>query len=83
MAVLLGADRKNLWTKFMSDSSGRWEEIPLNKTDARGAIDEMDSRCDVFIDGFDTPPSSDIAQLSMLQRLELIRDNIERRMEKL
>ena len=83
MANLPDADRVDLWAKFMSDSSSRWEEIPLGKTDARGAIDDMDSQCDVFIDGFDTPPSSNIAQLSMRQRLELIKANIERRLEKL
>ena len=83
MAALPNTDRKNLWAKFMSDSSNRWEEIPLGKTDARGAIDTMDTQLDVFIDGFDTPPSSPIAQLSMRQRLELISDNVERRLEKL
>ena len=83
MAPLPNADRVDLWAKFMSDSSNRREEIPLGKTDARGAIDTMDSACDVFVDGFDTPPSAPIAQLSMRQRLELIQANIERRLEKL
>ena len=83
MALLTNQDKKDLWAKFMSDSSNRFETIPFGKTDARGVIDEMDTKCDVFIDGFDTPPSSDIAQLSMRQRLELIRDNVERRLEKL
>ena len=83
MATLPNVDRKNLWAKFMSDSSNRRELIPLGKTDARGAIDTMDTQLDVFIDGFDTPPSAPIAQLSMRQRLELIRDNVERRLEKL
>ena len=83
MAALPNADRVDLWAEFMSDSSNRWEEIPLSKTDARGAIDTMDTELDVFIDGFDTPPSALIAQLSMRQRLELIRNNVERRLEKL
>ena len=83
MAALPNADRKNLWAKFMSDSSSRQEEIPFGKTDARGAIDTMDTQLDVFIDGFDTPPSAPIAQLSMRQRLELIRDNLDRRLERL
>ena len=83
MAALPNADRVDLWAQFMSDSSSRREEIPLGKTDARGAIDTMDTKLDVFIDGFDTPPSDPIAQLSMRQRLELIRNNIERRLEKL
>ena len=83
MAALPNADRIDLWGKFMSDSSNRWEEIPLGKTDARGAIDTMDTGLDIFIDGFDTPPSAPIAQFSMRQRLELIRENVERRLEKL
>ncbi len=83
MAVLPDADRVDLWEKFMSDNSSRREVIPYGKTDARGAIDDMDQQCDVFVDGFDTPPSSEIAQLSMRQRLELIQDNIERRLERL
>ena len=83
MAALPNADRVDLWAQFMEVSSGRNELIPFNKTDARGVIDEMDSQVDVFVDGFDTPPSSDIAQLSMRQRLELIAQNIERRLERL
>ena len=82
MAVLSDTERGNLHDKFESDSSSRWEVIPLGRSDARGAIDTMDTQLDVFIDGFDTPPSSDIAQLSLRQRLELIRDNIARRLEK-
>ena len=83
MATLPNVDRVDLWAQFMSDSSNRREEIPFGKTDARGAIDTMDTNLDVFIDGFDTPPSTPIAQLSMRQRLELIRNNVERRLEKL
>ena len=83
MAALPDADRVDLWAKFMSDSSSRRELIPLGKADARGAIDTMDTQLDVFIGGFDTPPSSPIAQLSMRQRLELIKDNVQRRLEKL
>ena len=82
MAALSDTERENLHNKFESDSSSRWEVIPFGRSDARGVIDEMDTKLDVFIDGFDTPPSSDIAQLSLRQRLEVIRDNIARRLEK-
>ena len=83
MAALPNTDRVDLWAQFMSDSSNRREEIPFGKIDARGAIDTIDTQLDVFIDGFDTPPSAPIARLSMRQRLELIRDNIERRLGRL
>ena len=82
MASLSDAEREKLHVKFESDSSSRWEVIPLGRSDARGVIDEMDTKLDGFVDSFDTPPSSDIAQLSLRQRLELIRDNIARRLEK-
>lgn len=83
MAALPNIDRINLWALFMSDSSRRRELIPLDKTSMREIIDTMDQAVDVFVDKFDTPPSSPIAQLSMRQRLELIEDNIERRLAKL
>ena len=82
MANLSDVERKELWAKFMSDSSGRRELIPFDKTDARGVIDTIDTKLDVFIDGLDVPPSSDIAQLSLRQRLKLIQDNVVRRLEK-
>lgn len=83
MAPLPDAARIDLWALFMSDSSSRRELIPLDKQDTRGAIDTMDQKLDVFVDGLDTPPASPIAQLSMRQRLELIKDNIERRLARL
>ena len=83
MAVLSDTERGKLHDKFESDSSSRWEVIPLGRSDARGVIDEMDTKLDVFIDSFDTPPAADIAQLSLRQRLELIRDNINRRLGRL
>ncbi len=83
MAALPDSDRITLWSKFMSDSSSRREIIPFNKVEARSVIDTMDTKLDVLIDGFDTPPASPIAQLSLRQRLELIRDNITRRLGRL
>ena len=84
MAVLPNIDRRDLWAKFMSNVSSRNESFGLmRKNDVRGVVDTMEQKLDVFIDGLDTPPTSPIAVLSMRQRLQLMMDNIERRLRKL
>ncbi len=47
MAVLLDADRRGLWQKFMADLSERREPIgALTKQDLRAAVDAVDQWVD-------------------------------------
>lgn len=42
MAVLSDADRRKLWSEFMSDSSRDRQGLGLTKADLRAAVDAVD-----------------------------------------
>ena len=43
MAVLVDADRKEIWALFMSDAGTQRDQLALLKTDLRAAIDAADA----------------------------------------
>jgi len=42
MAVLINADRKAIWKKWMEESSSRQETVALNKNELRSVVDAID-----------------------------------------
>jgi len=82
MAVLPDTDRKNLWAKFMSDTSSRREPLPgILKHEVRDAINTVDDRIGTFLSGLNVPPVSALSKLSANQQLELVSENIKKRRE--
>jgi len=83
MAILPDPSRANVWAKFMRTQSAKHALLSGaagSKRQLRLAVDAADDRFEFFVNGLTVPPVAALSDLSITQRLELIRELITERL---
>lgn len=83
MAVLSEAARVKAWAHFMSQQSAKRALFAGQaglKNQLRLAVDAADDRLEAFVNGLVVPPVAALSDLTVVQRLELLRELISGRL---